>query len=52
MPTLADCTLITNSEYMSLVNPMFIGQTRVLGDGAYYMVWLSNGLYYKTKNIL
>ena len=52
MPKLEDCILITGSEYMSLANPVFIGQTRVLGDGAYYMVWLSNGSYYKTKNIL
>jgi hypothetical protein len=52
MPSLFDCVKITNLEYLSLVNPQFVGQTRANHKGEYYMVWLSEGVHYSTFNQL
>lgn len=47
------CTLITNEEYCKLPNPIFKGQTKINEEtGGYYMVWESNGILYKTFNIM
>lgn len=44
---------ITNSQYMSLLNPIFVGQTKLDKDGNYWMVFMDNNKYYKIyKNIL
>jgi hypothetical protein len=51
-PDLNDCKLITASEYVALKEPQFIGQTRLMEDGYFYMVFLSEGVYYKTRNRL
>jgi hypothetical protein len=51
-PDLNDCKLITSSEYVALKEPQFIGQTRLMEDGYFYMVFLSEGVYYKTRNKL
>lgn len=47
---LEDCTLITNIEYMDLVDPRFEGQTKVNHQGEYYMIFSSEGKFYKTSN--
>lgn len=49
---LEDCTLITNKEYCSLVNPIFKGQTRCDDNNMYYMIWEDDGVLYKTHNKL
>jgi hypothetical protein len=49
---LTDYTLITPKEYLNLIDPEFIGQTRIDNNGVYYMCWKSNGLFYKTKNVI
>ena len=51
-PKLEDCTLLTGSQYLDLVDPEFIAQTRADQDGVYHMVFLSEGTYYKTRNTL
>jgi hypothetical protein len=51
-PNLKDCKLITASEYVALKDPYFVGQTRLMEDGYYYMVFLSEGVHYKTRNKL
>jgi hypothetical protein len=49
--TLDQCKLITSEEYCALINPKFIGQTRVTNN-VYYMMWESEGVFYKTRNKL
>lgn len=49
---LEDCELITNNQYMNLIDPEFVGQTRINKDNIYYMCWKSEGKLYKTKNKL
>lgn len=49
---LEDCKLISNLEYMDLLDPRFECQTRVNNEGEYYMVFSDNGVLYKTLNKL
>ena len=49
---LNECKLITAEEYCNLVDPEFVGQTRVDENDMYYMVWKSGGELYKTHNCL
>jgi len=52
MPKLEECILISNTEYCELINPTFIGQTRLDENNMYHMIWEQNGVYYKTHNKL
>jgi hypothetical protein len=52
MVKLEECKLITGLQYCKLDNPEFVGQTTLMEDGFYYMVWKSNEKLYKTKNKL
>ena len=49
---LEDCKLITSLEYLDLVNPQFVGQTRANKEGDYHMVFLSEDVYYSIKHNL
>jgi hypothetical protein len=51
-PKLEECTLITNLQYFTLVDPIFRGQTELDENNMYYMVWESKGRLYKTYNHL
>lgn len=44
--------LITSSEYMNLIDPIFQGQTKTDNNGDYKMYWLSEGQHYVTHNNL
>ena len=44
--------LISNLEYLDLVDPQFEGQTIVNEEGYYYMVFSSEGVFYSTKHSL
>ncbi len=46
-PNLDECTEITSEQYMELVNPKFVGQTRVAYGGTYWMVFEHEGVKYK-----
>jgi hypothetical protein len=50
--TLKQCKPITNKEYIALVCPRFVGQTRIDSNNVYYMMWESEGVFYKTRNKL
>ncbi len=52
MKALEHYTTITSEEYMDLVNPKFVGQTRLDENNMYYMCWESEGKLYKTHNKL
>jgi hypothetical protein len=44
--------LISSSQYMTLDNPEFVGQTRVNCQGEYRMYWkVGNKTYYTCNNI-
>jgi len=49
---LEQCILITNTQYCDLVDPEFIGQSRLNQNNQYYMIWKSGDVYYKTLNNL
>jgi hypothetical protein len=40
---------ITTTQYMSLVNPEFVGQTRVNDNGTYWVVFKDNDVLYKVN---
>jgi|Laugrespbdmm15dd_1035085.scaffolds.fasta_scaffold34577_2 hypothetical protein len=40
---------ITITQYVSLVNPKFVGQTRVNDDGTYWVVFKDNDVLYKVN---
>lgn len=42
--------LITNEEYLELIDPIFVSQTPVSMRGSYFMFWECDGVLYKTKN--
>jgi hypothetical protein len=48
MVELEECKLITGL-YCKLDNPEFVGQTRLMEDGFYYMVWRVMKNYIKPK---
>ena len=43
---------ITSKEYITLVNPIFKGQTRVDDNLMYWTVFEDNGVLYKIHNTL
>lgn len=49
---LAQAKQIDVNEYIDLENPIFKGQTRPTETGEYWMVFESNGVLYKTFNVL
>ena len=49
---LSDCKLISSTEYLTLENPEFKGQTRLDENNMYYMVFESKGILYKIHNKL
>lgn len=49
---LDECVLITSREYCDLVNPEFVGQTKMDDNCMYFMVFSCNGIMYKTHNTL
>ncbi len=49
---LSQATELNTSEYSSLSNPIFKGQSRVDDNGYYWMVFENNGVLYKFHNKL
>ena len=43
---------ITITQYVSLVNPMFVGQTSVNDNGTYWVVFKENDVLYKVNLFL
>jgi len=46
------CKEITSDEYVELKNPTFLAQTRADESGTYWMVFESEGIYYKVQDNL
>lgn len=49
---LNECTLITSEEYINLIDPVFVGQTRLDDNKMYWMVFQVGNVYYKIHNQL
>lgn len=49
---LEDCKLISSNDYLSLKNPEFKGQTKLDENNMYFMVFESEGIFYKIHNKL
>jgi hypothetical protein len=43
---------ITITQYISLVNPMFVGQTSLNDNGTYWVVFKENDVLYKVNLFL
>ena len=52
METLDIAKEIAVEEYINLVDPIFIGQSRLDDEGYYWMVFKSNDVLYKIHNSL
>jgi hypothetical protein len=47
-----DCIVITNDEWIKLVRPEYVGQTKPDSNDMFYMVWRHEGKNYATHNKL
>jgi len=52
MIALNQCTEITPEQYLELVNPEFVGQTKIDSNKMYWMVFKIEGIFYKIHNKL
>lgn len=49
---LMNCKLITSADYCKLIDPQFVGQTRLDENDMYYVVVQCEGQLYKIHNKL